>query len=151
MITEVDKYRGYEIRFCTNRETFQCDIDDERSVKKSYSAVKKFIDEYIKDNSEFKPFKVEPNPKNGWGKPGIITGIRKDGRFILETDDGKKHQISDYEMDRYCLLNQDNEPLKKQIAKLKGDINSLQSQIKMLEEKYITKTLKDIYDQYKPV
>lgn len=152
MKTEVDNYRGFEIRFDTDNETFECDIDDSRSVKKSYPAVKKFIDEYIKDNSEFKPFKVEPSANASWGGEfGTIIGIRKDGRFIIELPEGEKKQISDYEMDRYCLPNPVNEPIKKQISEINALIEQKRKDIEALKSNLVIKTLKDVYPQYKPV
>ncbi len=105
MITEVDNYRGYEIRFDTNYETFLCDIDDARSVKKSYSAIKKFIDEYIKENNEFKPFKIIPNPIDSWGdmKPATVIGVRKDKSYQIETADGTKKALSNYDEKKYWI------------------------------------------------
>jgi len=155
MITEIDNYRGHEIRFDTDSETFVCDIDDSRSIKKSYSALKAFIDSWIKDNSEFVPFLVAKTP-NGYGcvdsdSDGKIIGIRKDGRFILEKADGKKEQISDYQLDRYMLVEKDNDAIKLAIDALNLEIKAKQSEISSLTQKLKVTTLKDLWPKYKPV
>lgn len=115
MNATIENYRGIEIWFDTDNESFQCDIDDERSVKKSYVALKKFIDEYLKENHTFKVIHVEANPAEGrWTKDDIvkIVGVRKDGRFIGEDKDGNKKQISDYDLSKYMIKNIHNiEPI----------------------------------------
>ena len=59
----IDNYRGFDIEFETINEKFQCIITDEL-VKESisFSAIKKFVDEYKKTNQDFKPFYVESTP-----------------------------------------------------------------------------------------
>lgn len=105
MKTEIDNYRGYEIRFDTYNETFECDIDDSRSVKKSYATIKKFIDEYIKENNEFKPFKIVPNPLEWHVKEqsAMVTGLRKDKAYQIELADGNKQQLSTYDESKYWV------------------------------------------------
>lgn len=142
MKTEVDNYRGYEIRFDTDNETFECDIDDSRSVKKSYASIKTFIDEFIKDNNVFKPFKVMANPLVSYGgKNGKIIGIRKDKRFIMETESGTKEQVSDYnEKDHWVVTEklieslQEVQPLLSERDELKKNLNKLESEIKAFYE-----------------
>lgn len=141
MKTTIEIYRTIEIWFDTGIESFQCDIDDERSIKKSYPAIKKFIDEWLKDNETFKPFKVEKNPLSvfGGGKSGKIIGIRKDGRFIIELHNGKKEQISDYNLDGHIIythenkkawdllneLNEEEERINNEIREKKKNIKSM--------------------------
>jgi len=151
MITEVDNYRGYEIRFDTNNETFRCDIDDSRSVKKSYTAIKTFIDEWLKDNANFKKFKVICNPLSMYGgKAGTIIGQRKDGRYYLETPSGVKEQVSDYNLkDHWILTDEVAEALKAAnpiLAELKAlDIKerTLKEQLTAIYQSIPVQTLED--------
>lgn len=152
MKSTIEKYRGFEIWFDTEIESFQCDIDDERSVKKSYASIKKFIDDYIKENNTFKAFNVEPNPLNPFGgKTGKIIGIRKDGNFIHEDLNGKKTQISKYDLDRYIILDSSNKPIwekynafKEEDERIRIERNALRKEIE-LQFKIIT--LKDYKNQ----
>lgn len=100
MKAKIETYRGIDIEFDTTDETFICIIDEyNRKEKKSYSSIKKSIDEYKSTNKDFKPFPVIAAP-NGYGgiESGvqIITGVRKDGRFVYQNSKGEKKQISDY-------------------------------------------------------
>ena len=51
----IENYRGFDIEFDTNIEEFTC-ICSKENIKESSSfpAVKKLVDEYKKENSEFK-------------------------------------------------------------------------------------------------
>lgn len=118
----IEKYRGFDIEFDTNYERFQCIATDE-SVKEStsFTAVKKFIDDYKKANQEFKPFFVDENPESrfGNGKNIKIIGVRKDGRFISQDTDGKKGQVSDYNENDYMLYDPSNEQGMAELKRLK--------------------------------
>ena len=144
----IETYRGIEIWFDTVNESFQCDIDDERSIKKSYPAIKKFIDDFKKDNDTFKSFKVEPNPKGCSGRHGTIIGFRKDGRFVIELHGGKKLQISEYNENDYILPVKENGPIMEDIAKAEQRISEITASIKELESQLKITTLKDIKPQY---
>ena len=51
MKVAIENYRGFDIEFDTDHEKFQCIITDgEEKESRSFTAVKKFIDEYRKDN-----------------------------------------------------------------------------------------------------
>ena len=97
----IENYRGFDIEFDTNHEIFQCICTDEKAKEsKSFSAVKKFVDEYKKDNVGFNPFWVELIPEKSYSnlKKAKIIGLRKDGRFICEDAKGQKTYIPDYEI-----------------------------------------------------
>lgn len=144
MKTTIENYRGIEIWFDSNIESFQCDIDDERSVKKSYSSVKKFIDEYIKENNVFKPFYVEANPMSHFGDIGNklkIVGIRKDGRFVAEDKNGKKQQIPDYRLDHWMEVNSDNKFLCIEFARVRAAIDALRKEEDDIKSKFKVRTL----------
>jgi len=103
----IEKYRGYDIEFDVDEEKFQCIVtDNDNKESKSLAAVRKFVDEYIKNNQKFSPFWVELCPgKGGWSteKRLKIIGLRKDNRFMAELPDGTKTQVSGYDMNRYII------------------------------------------------
>ena len=107
MKTEVDKYRGWEIYFDTDKEGFTAysNAFDHEVEKPSYSSIKKSIDDFVKANEAFKPFFVvcKPDKYGSDGKRIKIIGIRKDMRFIYEDKDGKKCQFSSYGEDDYFI------------------------------------------------
>lgn len=115
----IENYRGIDIEFDTHYEKFQC-IATEDIVKESVSfkAVKKFIDDYKKENQNFKAFEVTYNPNNYEKEPLRIVGLRKDGRFVTEDRVGKKEQISDYNLSDYILYKKENEPFYQELKDL---------------------------------
>lgn len=150
MNATIENYRGIEIWFDTDNESFQCDIDDERSIKKSYNAIKKFIDEYLKENQVFKVIHIEPNPQGrGWSKENVIKviGVRKDGRFIGEDKDGNKKQISDYDLSEYMIKNVKNANLITELKELNSERERLRISHNQQEKEIISRmtivTLKD--------
>ena len=73
----IETYRTFDIHFNTDDETFSCvsvQLDDEKRGKKSYAAIKSYIDEFIKTNNEFKPFWIIGKP-DSWRKIGARKGI----------------------------------------------------------------------------
>lgn len=145
MQVTIQNYRGIEIWFNTNEETFQCDIDDSRSIKKSYSAVIKFIDDFRKDSENFKSFWIEPKPyRYDFGEEKLkVVGIRKDGRFITEGKDGKKEQFPTYSEDSYILVDQLNDPIKQKLKDLENEQENLDKRRDNLMSGLIVKTIKD--------
>ena len=89
----ISNYRGVEIKFDTDSELFSASLDGWSEEKKSYHLVTKSVDDYLKDNSNFKPFFIRS--KNKPDEKIEVTGIRKDDRFVGEKD-GIKSQISEY-------------------------------------------------------
>lgn len=107
----IENYRGFDIEFDSYYEKFQCECEDGKAKEsQSFSAVKKFIDDFKKANQEFKPFYVEANPKRHYDIDKIkIVGIRKDGRFVSEDKKGGLKQISDYSESNYMIVKPENE------------------------------------------
>ena len=109
---KIETYRGYDIEFDTDYEKFQCIVTDlDAKESKSFSAVKKFIDAYLKDNAQFVPFYARQNPnghRSGKGQFKVV-GIRKDGRLIREDNDGSLVKMSDYDLSEFMLVNEANE------------------------------------------
>ena len=123
----IDNYRGFDIEFETINEKFQCIITDEL-VKESisFSAIKKFVDEYKKTNQDFKPFYVESTPDRYSSKNSKlkIIGVRKDGRFVAENSKGEKVQVSDYDIKDYMLYKQENENALKLLSDLSEKVEN---------------------------
>ena len=147
----IKKYRGFNIHFNPDNERFYTEIDGTSwHQKQSYSAVVKFIDDYIKDNHVFKPFKiVQDGNAFTSSKEVTITGIRKDGRFIYE-EKGKKCQISDYEEKNWFLHDIRNEKIFATVAILESEIDELQKKIKAEKNKLIKVTLESVKANYLP-
>ena len=108
----IETYRGFKIIFDTDSEKFESDVSEGNAKEsKSFSAVKKYIDEFIKSNYSFTPFWIETNPKIlyiGGYKSVKVVGIRKDGRFVIE-ENGDLQQLSDYNLEKYILKVDENE------------------------------------------
>jgi hypothetical protein len=147
MITEVDKYRGWEISFDTESEQFSAysSIYDNEIKKASYATIKKYIDDFIKDNNHFKPFEV-------WYKPGsekgilTIIGIRKDMAFVAENKDGKKFQISKYEEDSIIIPSEKTKAVYEEYYRLKR----IAVQANKIASEYLEKNLTEpTIKQYK--
>ena len=149
MRTEVDKYRGWEISFDTDTEKFTAysNTHDSEIGKGSYSSVKKGIDEFIKENDTFKPYFVVPTPDyRMYRKEQIkIIGIRKDGAFVYEDKDGKKHQLSKYDEKHYMLVHPDNAAVLKKYDEMKAAAEEIREEAnKYLEKNCKVKTIEDI-------
>ena len=54
----IENYKGFEISFDTYNEKFTFSINDDNFSKLSYSACKTKINSYLKENQNFKSFKV---------------------------------------------------------------------------------------------
>lgn len=139
----IENYRGFDIEFDTSCEKFQCVATDE-DVKEStsFTAVKKFVDDYKKINQDFKPFWIEPNPSSYFkSKDKLkVVGIRKDGRFVAENSKGEKQQISDYNLTDYIIFKIENEPILKSLKELNAE-DEQQRSANEIRRKQIIKTL----------
>jgi len=129
MNIKIENYRGFEIYFDNSNETFNCLIDDSNNVKKSYSSIKKVIDDFVKESLNFEPFMVETNMGESVTK---IIGIRKDNRFITENAAGEKGQMSEYYENSFYLINDDNKPIYERYWKLDKEVGLLQEEMHTL-------------------
>jgi hypothetical protein len=140
----IENYRNWQIFFDTDSENFYADTDDQISKeKKSYAAAKKYIDDFIKENNEFKPIQVEMMPSIGSSKI-TLTRIRKDGAIVYEDIDGSKKQFSVYSEDSYFLVDPNNEVHFNKLNELSAKIKELQNQIKETENLVVKVTVKEI-------
>jgi hypothetical protein len=148
----ITNYRGFDIEFDIDHEKFQCIITDEL-VKESlsFAAVRKFIDNYKRENQAFKPFDVEPI-YIGYRAPYLpdkltILGIRKDSRFIAEDKNGKRIQMDDYDMKQWILVKPENDEPNRLLKELKVKEDSQDREInaerKAILETFTVVSLKD--------
>jgi hypothetical protein len=149
MRTEVDNYRGWQIFFDTDTEKFTAysNIHDSEIEKGSYPAVKKGIDDFIKENETFKPITIVSTSayrnyashKNAKFK---IIGIRKDGAFVYEDSQGKKHQLSKYDEKNYMLYDEKNDAVFAEYDKMKLEASRIIERANVyLKENIIEKTI----------
>jgi len=147
MRTLITEYRGWEIFFDTDKEEFYniSNQYDKDNVKKSFASAKKFIDDYIKENNQFKPILVQKEPSM-FNDGGIIKliGIRKDGDFMYEDKDGKKQRLSSYNEKDYFLINPENDIPFKKIAELEKSRDEIGSEIKEIKKTIIKVDVKQI-------
>lgn len=144
----IKKYRGWEIFFDTDREEFHAEsakFDNEKS-KKSYSAIKKYIDDYIKANQDFKPVKFETHPTSYDRKPKTITiiGVRKDGFFIYRDENGEKHQLSEYYEKDYFCLDPKNDVIFKEMQQLLERRAEIDNSIRTLDQSLVKVSIRDM-------
>ncbi len=144
----IEKYRGWDISFDTNSEGFYVESDgwDKREAKRSFASCKTFVDEYLKDNQEFKPIRIQHVSS---GEEILLTGIRKDRRFPYEKK-GKKEQLSDYEEKYYIIFDADNIPKFHEAKRLDDEASVLRIQAHELRESITGKKLSDFKKENYP-
>ena len=142
MIVEIMQYKGWQISFETNVEKFYAISynDDLQKEKASLSAAKKFIDEFIKDNQNFKPVKV----RNMAGAVFTLIGIRKDGLFVCEDKEGKKETMSSYNEIAYFVVDSINDATFEQIESLQSERKAIGEKICNLETKLVKVTISEL-------
>lgn len=134
MGVKIDNYRGFDIEFQIHSESFTCEVSDAIKFEKgSYKKIQEAIDEYLKKNQSFKPFKVITKPISRYGGIGrgvyTVIGIRKDDRFIYQDDEGKKHQLSDYNEKDVILYEPEMEQQLVQIAYLETLVDDARKKV----------------------
>ena len=147
----IENYRGWEITFDTEKETFIAVSSDHdtQETKRSYPAAKKYIDDFIKENVNFTPVKVMQMPYyNGITNVITLVGIRKDKAFMYEDEKGNKAQLSTYYERDYFLVNPDNEPFFKEIKEIDEQIEALEKKREEVKAKVIKVGLNEIRNKY---
>lgn len=138
MKVAIENYRGFEIEFDTEKEVFSAYSNqyDRQETKKSYSAALKHVDDFLKENQNFKPVWIEATPNNYSSNRKIkLIGIRKDGRFIYEGKNGEKEQLSEYNEKGYILLDEANAPHWAEIASIQIEVDKLHAKLKEARSK----------------
>lgn len=144
---QIEEYRGFTIYFNKEEDKFICDHDaaDVQGKKASYSAVKKFVDDFIKENDTFNPVLLQKRER--WGGGALqddrakLIGVRKDGRFVAEDEKGDKFQIGRYEMDRWVIFNEDNIEIEKEAREIEFQIDSLRKKAEITRKRMKAITL----------
>jgi len=152
MKIHIETYRGQDIYFDTEKESFICVIVDAdfQKDKKSYAACKKEIDDYLKNNNTFSPFEVESIVGYVRHERLRITGIRKDGRYVAEIENGEVMQISEYNEKDYILVNPDNDPVKAELEALREQEKEIKEKISETKSRLKIVTLRDVKAKYLP-
>lgn len=94
----IEDYRNNQIFYNEDSDKFVCEILSDNELKPktinraSLVDVRKAIDDYIKRNSTFKPFKALYEKWSGI-KIVTIVGVRKDGGVTVENTKGEREQI----------------------------------------------------------
>jgi hypothetical protein len=151
MKIEIENYRGWDISFDTDKETFyaQSDEYDRGETKKSFASAKQYIDDFIKDNLEFKPVWIETPPSSYINHSKIkLIGIRKDKRFVYEGKDGKKEQLSDYSEKDYILCNEANDAPYAELEECRKRKELIDEEMKVIEAKIIKVGLAELKAKY---
>ena len=147
----IENYRGWEIFFDTDKEIFYSASDeyDSAMTKKSFAASKKSIDDFIKENTNFKPFWVEKfgYMSRSWDKIKII-GVRKDGNFVYLDKKEKPAVVSKYDENDYILVKEENTPVFEKLCSFSAQIEELKAQSTEVEKQVIRETLKSIKHKY---
>jgi hypothetical protein len=131
-MVKITDYRGFEIFFDEHEEHFYANSEryDNESTKKSYGAVKTYIDDYIKNNQTFTPFLVQ----NKNGEVRRIVGIRKDLRFNYDDGKGGLKQFSDYEQSYFFKYDENNDPILKEAKALREQADNLNRKANNIED-----------------
>jgi hypothetical protein len=154
MKVKIEDYRGFEMNFDIENEVFYCMSSsyDTETTKKSYASLKKWVDDYIKDNQTFTPVRLVKFSSTFQDSDAIIlTGYRKDGRFTYSDKDGKLQQLSEYSEQDWFLPNDANTPILEEIIKLDNEINTLVAKKKQLDATLIKVDFKSVKRDYIPV
>lgn len=144
---QIEEYRGFTIYFNKEEDKFICDHDaaDVQGKKASYSAVKKFVDDFIKENDTFNPVLLQKRERWGGGalqdNRAKLIGVRKDGRFVAEDEKGDKFQIGRYEMDQWVIFNEDNIEIEKEAREIEFQIDSLRKKAEITRKRMKATTL----------
>ena len=155
----IEKYRGFEINFDNEAEVFVTVMTHKErgeygKESKSYAAVKKAVDDFIKENQTFEPFKVRLTPKNyGYSsKPRFIEiiGVRKDGYFIGQNPKGERVHISEYDENDYILDTPELDAKYAKIAILELEVDEAIKKVSDAENDIKGITLRSLKEKYQP-
>jgi hypothetical protein len=135
----IEDYRDNQIFYDESNDKFVCEILSEEEVQPKMMKratlvdVRKSIDDYIKRNSTFKPFKAIYESWRG-DKVVTIIAIRKDGGLTIEDSKGNREQLIN---DVKNLLKY-SESFINEKAQIDFQINELEKQKMELREKLIS-------------
>lgn len=132
----IENYRGFDIIFEPSTERFSFSLDcGNWKEKQSFSACKKNIDDFIKENERFEPFKIIN--KNCSIKE--VVSIRKDGVFFCKNG----LRLDGFDEKYFYIYKQEFEEVILKIEELKNSINKLNKEIEIEQNKISGKTLEE--------
>jgi predicted nucleic acid-binding Zn-ribbon protein len=135
----IEDYRDNQIFYDESNDKFVCEILSEEEVQPKMMKratlvdVRKSIDDYIKRNSAFKPFKALYSRWSDGSDTKAVTvvAVRKDGGVTIENSKGEREQIiSDVKG-----LRKYSESFLREKAQIDLQIKELESQKEVLKEK----------------
>lgn len=143
MKTKVSKYKGFDIFFNDINNMFQTESENWNQGSKSFTAIKKKINDFIKENDFFGEFEIVGFPNSySESKKGIITvkGIHANNNFLCEDSYGNKFQINtsySYDMEKYCFPIElaESEYSREKVEKYEEEIKKLKIKIDEEEAK----------------
>jgi len=139
----IETYRNFEILFDKDNERFLVRNleEDFEKTKQSFASCIKHVDDYCKNNTNFKPFTIfKPLSSFNNTEIKIVLGVRKDNRFIIGDFVGDKpRQLSEYD-EKYWFIVDNIEDVQFFTSKLK-DIKKEMQHLRSLE-KEITEQIK---------
>ena len=91
---QIEEYKGFEIVYNDDSDRFECSMELNDNVKNSkrgsLADMRKEIDQFIKANSEFKPFWFFTKHWSDSFKAAYCSGIRTDGKLVAKDKMGSK-------------------------------------------------------------
>jgi hypothetical protein len=136
-------YRGWDISFDLDSDRFYVVSDeyDQQEDRGSIKAAKKWIDDFIKANSEFKPFEIQKMESydSAPTKSVTVIGRRRDGRFLIKEGDKDPEQLSSYNEGGYIIPMAENNDAIDQIRSKQKEIKAIQTEIEALKKTLIIK------------
>lgn len=142
----IENYKGFDIIFTTEAERFSFSVDDgSQTEKQSYSACKRNIDEFLKKNKPFKPFKARSFYDN---KIINIIGITKDKRFVYKYLNDTKRRIPEYEEKDYVIYDENDDVIYEETQKIELEIQRLLQLRDAKHREIISPTLRAIKPKY---
>jgi len=150
---EIEDYRGWTIYFDKEEDRFYsvAQAYDVSKTNKTFTAAKKAIDDYLKDNQNFKVFDVVSWNHYGTAEliPARIVGIRKDGRYLIKkSGQNEAEQLSTYDENNWILHKTSNlipiQRYREACLKKKQTITALDQEIDQLKALIDVKLLSDL-------
>lgn len=143
---EIETYKGQLIEYDDSYDKFLCDISTEDKFKttkrSSLADVRKEIDQFIKLNADFKPFKVLSldNYDQSDFKIVHVVGIRTDGKFITHEDSnaGYKSYSGKKDIKNWMIYNHETVAAKKELKAIKeAAVSHYNKSVKELAKKLV--------------
>ena len=97
MKIEIQVYKGHPITYDDYDDKFECEIElnnNTKSAKRgSLKDIRKEIDQFIKANLDFKPFKFlkKSDYSNKYFEPYFCSSIRTDGKFVVNSEGNNRN------------------------------------------------------------